>query len=113
MDDLPPNGNVAAIAVQQMDARASGKSADLRVYENDEFITVFVRLESPSGQHQAWGAASAARQPRLWRADGQLAPDTAGPNEAALTTCLRRAQRMAAQELQAASASQGAADEAV
>ncbi len=112
-DDVPPNGNVEAIAVQQLDATASGKSVDLRVYENDELVTVFVRMESACRQHQAWGVASAPRQPRLWRADGQLAPGTADHSDATFATCLRRAQRMAAEELQAASASNGATDEAV
>ena len=113
MDGLPPNGHLEAIAVRRMDATASGKSVDLRVYENDELVTVFVRMESASGKHQAWGAASAARQPRLWRADGQLAPGTGDHDDATLAGCLRRAQRMAAQELQAAATTHGEADEAV
>ena len=111
-DALPLTAHVEAVAVQQMDATTSGKSVDLRVYENEELITVFVRMESPSGQHQAWGAASAPRQPQLVRADGEPALRMA-ENDAALAACLRRAERMAAQELETAAAPLGDADEAV
>ena len=112
IDDLPLNGHVGAIAAQ-LDATANGKALDLRVHENDELVTVFVRMESASGKHQAWGAASTARQPRLWQADGQLAPDTSDHHDAALAICLRRAQRMATDELAAVAASHGEIDEAV
>ena len=113
MDGLPKSGHLEALAAPQLDATANRNSVDLRVYENDELVTVFVLMESASGQHQAWGAASAPRQPRLWQADGQLALGTSDHHDAALATCLRRAQRMAVRELQAATASDEAVDEAV
>ena len=113
MNGPPLNAHLEATAVQRMDTTAGWKPVDLRVYENDELVTVFVRLESASGQRQAWGAASTPRQPRLWQADGQLAPGTSDHHDTALAACLRRAQRMAADELEAAALSHGEADEAV
>ena len=113
IDGLPLNGHVEAPAAPQLDATANKNSFDLRVYENDELVTVFVRLQSASGQHQAWGAASALRQPRLWQANGQLAPGMSDHHDAALAICLSRAQRMATDELAAVAASHGEIDEAV
>ncbi len=113
MNGPPLNGHLEATAVQRMDTTAGWKPVDLRVYENDELVTVFVRLQSASGQHQAWGAASALRQPRLWQANGQLAPGMSDHHDAALAICLSRAQRMATDELAAVAASHGEIDEAV
>ncbi len=108
------NGHLEATAVQRMDTTAGWKPVDLRVYENDELVTVFVRMESPSGKHQAWGAASSPRQRRLLRADGEpTLSAVAEHNETTIAACLRRAQRMAADELEAAAALHGETDEAV
>ncbi len=111
-DGLPADEEQAIIS-HQMDATVNGRSADLRVYENNELVTVFVKMESACGQHQAWGAASAPRPPRLLRADGEPALGTADHSDATLAACLRRAQRMATEELAAAAASEGEVDEAV
>ena len=42
-DGLPLTAHVEAVAVQQMEATGPGKSVDLRLYENEKLITVFVR----------------------------------------------------------------------
>ena len=110
----PTKDESPAVRAQWLDTTADARALDLRVYENDELVTVFVRMESPSGRLQAWGAASAPRQRRLWRADGEpTLSEVAETNDATLAACLRRAQRIATDELAAAAVSHGADDEAV
>lgn len=79
-------------------AAANGTASDVRVHEGEELITVFVRMESPSG-HEAWGAASAPRLPTILQADGQPVPGS--ERDATLVACLGRAQRMAEAQLEA------------
>ena len=110
----PTKDESPAVLAQRLDSTADARALDLRVYENDELVTVFIRMESASGKQQAWGAASAPRRRRLWRADGEpTLNEVAERNDLTIAACLRRAQRMATDELEAAAVSHGADDEAV